>query len=318
VAVGGPPGIEELKRGYRRPAAIPFPAENAYTKERERLGAMLFFDPRVSGSGRISCATCHNPGLAWGDGLPKALGHAMRKLGRRTPTILNQAWADSFFWDGRAESLEAQALGPIVAPDEMNQDPARLVDKLRKLEGYRVLFEIAYAGEGLTTATIAKAIATFERTVVSGIAPFDAWVAGDETAISEQAKRGFLLFNAKARCAVCHRGWNFTDGSFHDVGHETSDPGRGALLPRLVLMKHAFKTPTLRNVDRRAPYMHNGTLATLRDVVELYDRGGIERPSRSREIRPLGLTSEEKDAVLAFLSTLTSADAPVAVPELPQ
>ena len=318
VAGGGAAGIDELKHAFRRPVTIPFPADNAYTRDRERLGAMLFFDPRVSGSGSMSCATCHNPGLAWGDGLPQAVGHAMQKLSRRTPTILNQAWADSLFWDGRAGSLEAQALGPISAPQEMNQDPTRLVDTLRKLEGYRTLFEIAYPGEGLTTATIAKALATFERTVVSGIAPFDTWVAGDEAAISEPAKRGFLLFNTKARCAVCHRGWNFTDGSFHDVGHETSDLGRGVLLPRLVLMKHAFKTPTLRNVDRRAPYMHNGTLATLRDVVELYDRGGIDRPSRSREIRPLGLTSEDKDALLAFLRTLTSTDTPVTVPELPR
>ena len=232
----------------------------------------------------------------------------MQKLSRRTPTILNQAWGDSFFWDGRASSLEAQALGPISAPREMNQDPTLLVVKLRRMEGYRTLFEIAYPGEGLTTATIAKAIATFERTVVSGIAPFDAWVAGDERAISEQAKRGFLVFNTKARCAACHRGWNFTDGSFHDVGHETSDLGRGALLPRLALMQHAFKTPTL----------HNGTLATLRDVVELYDRGGIDRPSRSREIRPLGLAAEDKDALLAFMRTLTSADGPVTVPELPR
>jgi cytochrome c peroxidase len=318
VAGGGAAGLEELKHAYRRPVTIPFPAENAYTPDRERLGAMLFFDPRVSGSGAMSCASCHNPGLAWGDGLPQARGHAMQKLSRRTPTILNQAWADSFFWDGRAGSLEAQALGPISAPQEMNQDPARLVATLRKLDGYRTLFEIAYPGEGVTTATIAKAIATFERTVVSGIAPFDTWIAGDETAISEQAKRGFLLFNTKARCAVCHSGWNFTDGSFHDIGNETSDLGRAALLPRLIHMKHAFKTPTLRNVDRRAPYMHNGTLATLRDVVELYDRGGIDRPSRSPEIRPLGLTTEEKDAVLTFLRTLTSPDPPVTVPELPR
>ena len=318
VAGGGAVDLAELKHAYRRPVTIPFPADNAYTPDRERLGAMLFFDPRLSGSGAMSCATCHNPGLAWGDGLPQALGHAMQKLSRRTPTILNQAWGGTFFWDGRAASLEAQALGPISAPQEMNQDPARLVATLRTLDGYRTLFEIAYPGEGVTTATIAKALATFERTVVSGIAPFDAWVAGSETAISEQAKRGFLLFNTKARCAVCHRGWNFTDGSFHDIGHHTSDPGRAALLPSLLLMKHAFKTPTLRNVDRRAPYMHNGTLATLRDVVELYDRGGIDRPSRSREIRPLGLTTEEKDAVLTFLKTLTSLDPPVTMPELPR
>jgi cytochrome c peroxidase len=311
------PGIEQVKAIYKRPAAIPFPLENAYTRERQDLGRMLFFDPRLSGSNYISCGTCHNPGLAWGDALPRAIGHGMKELGRRTPTVLNVAWADQFFWDGRAGSLEEQALGPIKSPGEMNQDPAALVDKLGRIPGYVTLFRAAYPGEGLTPATIAKAIATFERTVVSGRAPFDEWVAGNERAISEQAKRGFTLFNGKARCAACHRGWNLTDGSFHDIGLPTSDPGRGALVP-LVRMQHAFKTPTLRNVDRRAPYMHDGSVATLAGVIDVYNAGGVARPSLSAEIRPLGLTGDEKDALLAFLKTLTSVDAPVVVPELPR
>lgn len=310
--------LESLRAKYQRPTAIPFPSDNMYTKDREQLGRMLFFDPRLSSSNWISCATCHNPALAWGDGLPKGIGHGMGQLGRRTPTILNLAWTDLLFWDGRAEGLEAQALGPIESPGEMNQKLEALPDKLATIEGYRHLFQMAYPGEGLTTKTIAKAIATFERTVVSGMAPFDHWIAGKESAISESAKRGFALFNGKAKCAACHAGWNLSDGGFHDLGMASADPGRGKHLPKLVRMQHAFKTPTLRNVDRRGPYMHDGSLATLMDVVDFYDKGGVDRPSKSLEMKALGLTAEEKSDLVEFLRTLTSADALVQVPELPR
>jgi cytochrome c peroxidase len=310
--------VDQLKDRYRRPQTVPFPEDNTFTQDRAALGKLLFFDPRLSGSNLISCATCHNPALSWGDGLPKALGHGMKELSRRTPTILNMAWAEALFWDGRADTLEAQALGPITSPDEMNLSPKKLVERLKAIPGYVTRFRIAYPDEGIVPATVAKALATFERTVVSGIAPFDEWVAGSEQAISEKAKRGFVLFNSKANCAKCHRGWNFTDSGFHDIGVPTEDLGRGKHLPKLVGMRHAFKTPTLRNVDRRAPYMHNGSVATLREVIDLYDRGGVARPSRSPDIRPLGLTREEKEALITFLKTLTSVDPPVSLPELPR
>src|SRR5262249_52406282 len=154
--------LVDLKQQYRRPASIPFPAENGYTKDRELLGRTLFFDPRLSGSNFISCATCHNPAFSWGDALPKGIGHGMKEVGRRTPTILNLAWTERLFWDGRADSLEAQALGPIAAAGEMNMPLDELLPKLASLEGYRRLFEIAYPGEGITKTTVAKAIATFE------------------------------------------------------------------------------------------------------------------------------------------------------------
>jgi cytochrome c peroxidase len=173
------------------------------------------------------------------------------------------------FWDCRAESLEEQALGPIAAVGEMNMPLEDLIPKVAAIEGYRRLFAMAYPGERLSGQTLAKAIATFERTVVSGLAPFDEWVAGQEEAIPESAKRGFVLFNDKARCAACHSGWNFTDGSFHDIGLPSADPGRGKFLPKITRMQHAFKTPTLRNVDHRAPYMHDGSVATLREVIDL-------------------------------------------------
>lgn len=176
-----------LKLDYRRPQSVPYPDDNAHTAERELLGRTLFFDPRLSGSGWISCASCHNPGLSWSDALPRAIGDGMKHLGRRTPTIVNLAWAPALFWDGRADTLEQQALGPIESPGEMNMKLPELVKRLEGLEGYRALFARAYPGEAISPATVGKALATFERGVVSGDAPFDRWVAGDD---SRHLRRG--------------------------------------------------------------------------------------------------------------------------------
>jgi cytochrome c peroxidase len=321
AAVGGASeraGERELLAKYARPASIPYPEANPHTEARAELGRVLFFDPRLSGSNFISCASCHNPGFSWSDPLPKAIGHGMNELGRRTPSILNLAWGGLYFWDGRAESLEAQAMGPITAAGEMNQSADALVAELQAIPGYAPLFAAAYPGQGITTDTISKALATFERGVVSGEAPFDRWVAGDESAVSEAAKRGFGVFEGKARCATCHSGWRFTDDSFYDIGLLGDDRGRGALEDFEVL-QYAFRTPGLRNTARRAPYGHNGSEKTLADVIELYDLGGrVKRPSLSPEIQPLQLTTREKSDLLAFLDTLTSADTRVATPELPR
>jgi cytochrome c peroxidase len=310
---------EPFLPSYQRPAATPFPDDNAFTPAREALGRTLFFDPRLSGSGWISCASCHNPGFSWGDGLPRAIGHGMQTLGRRTPTILNLAWGQAFFWDGRADSLEAQALGPIQAAGEMNLDLATMIKRIEGVDSYKALFAAAYPGEPIAPATVAKAIATFERGVVSPESPFDRWLAGHEDAISTDAKRGFLVFNTKGACAKCHSGWRFTDDSFHDIGVTGGDVGRGALLPQLPSLQHAFKTPTLRDVDRRGPYMHDGSVATLDAVVDFYDRGGaVARDSLSTDLKPLGLTAEEKQQLVAFMRTLTSPGRPVEVPALPR
>jgi cytochrome c peroxidase len=307
------------KAAYRRDGNIPHPSHNASTPDRELLGRTLFFDPRLSGSGWISCASCHNPGFSWTDGLPRAIGHGMEPLGRRTPTILNLAWAPALFWDGRAESLEEQALGPIQAAGEMNMTLEEMVRTLQRIDGYKPLFARAYPGEAISNDTVAKAIAAFERGVVSGQAAFDRWIAGDEKAISVSAQRGFTLFNEKARCSTCHSGWRFTDDSFHDIGVVGDDIGRAKVTPVIDVAHHAFKTPTLRNVTERAPYMHDGSVATLEAVVELYDRGGlVRRPSLSPEITPLGLTASEKSDLVAFMLTLTSRDAEVRVPTLPR
>ncbi len=282
------------------------------------LGHMLFFDPRMSRSGSQSCATCHNPALAWGDGLPVGVGDGMNNLGRRSPTILNTAFAPLLFWDGRAESLEEHALGPIVSEAEMNMALEDLLHIMEGIVGYRPYFAAAFGGdESITTDRIAQAIAAFERTVISGEAPFDRWIAGEEDAISEAAQRGFDLFTNEAKCSQCHDTWRFTDDSFHDIGLDTEDLGRGELLPSIESMQHACKTPTLRNIDQRAPYMHAGQIATLRDVVIHYNDGGIARPSRSPDVGNLGLTDQDIDDLVAFMRALTSEDEPVTIPVLP-
>ena len=304
---------------YQRPRDIPYPKENFYSSERELLGRTLFFDPRLSGSNWISCASCHNPGFSWGDGLSKGIGHGMKELGRRTPTILNLAWAELLFWDGRASSLEEQALGPIASAGEMNMNLDQMVGKISSISGYQELFKRAYPGESISKETVAKAIALFERGVVSGKSPFDDWIGGNDQAMSAEARRGYALFNEKADCVKCHNTWRFTDDGFHDIGLTSPDNGRGNILKEIEVMQHAFKTPTLRNVDRRAPYMHDGSLGTLEQVIEFYNKGGaVKRQSVSPEIKPLNLTDQEKHDLLAFLRALTSVDKPVEVPSLPR
>ncbi|MFC3229076.1 cytochrome-c peroxidase [Marinibaculum pumilum] len=309
---------QEMKDAYQRPDHIPFPEENPYSPQKVALGKLLYFDTRLSGSNMLACSSCHNPGYGWQDGLPKGVGHEMAELPRRTPTILNGAWGSIFFWDGRAGTLEEQALGPITAEKEMNQDLDQLVDELEAIQGYRARFGEAFPGQGITPDTIVQAIATYERTVIASRAPFDDWIDGDEEAIPDSAKRGFVVFNTKARCNLCHSGWNFSDDSFHDIGLADEDPGRGKFLPDIPTMQHAFKTPGLRDLARRAPFMHDGSLLTLDEVVTHYESGGIQRPSLSPEMQPLRLTAAERDDLMAFLGTLTGDLAPVVLPVLPR
>ena len=233
------PGIDAMKAQYKRPATIPFPKENPYTPEKAALGKKLYFDTRLSVSMAQSCASCHSPGFGWGDGLAVGVGHGMAKLGRHSPTIVNAAWGAIFMWDGRLATLEEQALGPIQAAGEMNMPLAQLMERLTSIGEYKPLFAAAFPGEGMTSATLAKAIATYERTVVSERAPFDVWIEGNEKAISEEAKRGFAVFNGKALCSSCHEGWNFTNDGFQDIGLPSKDVGRGEFMPGVVKMQHA-------------------------------------------------------------------------------
>jgi cytochrome c peroxidase len=200
----------------------------------------------------------------------------------------------------------------------MNMPIDKLMDRLSTIAEYKPLFEAAFPNEGVKVKTLALAIATYERTVVSERAPFDAWIEGNEKAISEEAKRGFALFNGKAQCSACHEGWNFTNEGFQDIGLPSDDIGRGKFLPNVIKMQHAFKTPSLREITRRGPYMHDGSLATLDAVVEHYDHGGVDRASRSDLMKPLGLTAQEKADIVAFLRTLTSDLSPTSVPVLPR
>lgn len=309
---------EAVKAEYRRPDTIPFPENNRYTRARADLGKTLFFDPRLSASGTVSCASCHKPQFAWSDSAATSTGVPGMPLKRRSPTVLNVAWSDALFWDGRAASLEEQALGPIQADAEMNMPLGDAIALLAKIQGYQPLFDKAYPGEGIVPDTVGKAIATFERTIVSGLAPFDEWIRGDETAIPEAAKRGFDLFNTKALCAQCHSGWNFTDNSFHDLGLATEDRGRGKLLPQIEAAQFGFKTSTLRNIAQRAPYFHDGSFRTLEEVVEHYDKGPWQnRPSLAEEMRKLNLTAGDKRDLVEFMKSLTGVDESIVLPVLP-
>jgi len=200
----------------------------------------------------------------------------------------------------------------------MNMPIEQLMVRLASIAEYKPLFVAAFPNEGMSPKTLGEAIAVYERTVVSERAPFDSWVEGNEQAISEEAKRGFAVFSTKGQCSSCHEGWTFTNDGFHDIGLSSDDPGRGKFLPDIPKMMHAFKTPGLREITRRAPYMHDGSLVTLEQVVEHYDRGGVDRPSRSDLVKPLGLTAQEKLDLVAFLKTLSSNLDPTTMPVFPR
>jgi len=318
IAQSADRSVDQLRNDYRRPQVIPFPKDNPYTVEKANLGKKLFFDTRLSAANLLSCGACHNPAYGFGDGQPTGVGHGMKSLARRSPSIINAAYGLIFMWDGRAGSLEEQALGPIRADVEMNLPVDQLLQRLKSIPEYGPLFEAAFPKQGIVPEAIAKAIATYERTVVSGRASFDEWIEGNEKAIPDDAKRGFLTFNTKGKCSSCHSGWNFTDDSFHDIGLASEDIGRGKFLTGVVKMEHAFKTPGLREITRRGPYMHDGSTATLEAVVEHYVKGGIARPSRSELMKPVALSTQEQSELVAFMKTLTSSVDPTSLPVLPR
>jgi cytochrome c peroxidase len=254
--------------------------------------------------------------LGWSDGLPKAIGNGQKQLGRATPTILNAAYNPHQFWDGRAKTLEEQALGPIGAAGEMNQNLDQLVSELSGIQGYKNMFNKAYPNEGITKQSIAKAIASFERTVVSKESRFDRFVKGDKKALSKAEQNGFSIFEGKGRCASCHSGFNFTDNRFHNIGLKDKDPGRAAVVKDKSLTG-AVKTPTLRDISLTAPYMHNGSLKTLEAVVDHYNKGGVDKSHLSPMMAKLDLSKKEKSDLVAFLKTLTSEPSKVTIPRLP-
>jgi cytochrome c peroxidase len=301
---------------FSRPDEIPFPADNQYSVQKAALGKMLFFDPRLSNNRNMSCATCHNPSFGWEDATQTSIGAQNTHLGRHSPTIVNSAWAKQFFWDGRASSLEEQASGPIENPDEMNLPMAEAVKRLKAVPAYQQWFKDVFGEEGITAGNITKSIATFERTIVTGQAPFDLWVEGQESALTDEEKLGFTLFVGKAQCVNCHTGWNFTDKKFYDIGLFGDDVGRSDI-SKNEEDKFSFKVPSLRNISQRAPYMHDGRFSTLQTVIVHYMSGGVIRPTVSDLMKPFTLTVDEINALEAFMLTLTGEDQPVTLPTLP-
>jgi cytochrome c peroxidase len=278
-----------------------------------RLGRWLFYDMRLSADNSVSCATCHRPENAFSEPTPVSAGVGGLKGTRKAPTFINQAITlqPHFFWDGRAGSLEEQALGPIANEIEMGNTHESMVETLSNVAGYKPYFREVFGTDEITKERVAQAIADYERTRVSGNSPYDRWrVKRDQSAVSAAAKQGHDLFFDKAGCSQCHFGSNFTDTAFHNVGigwnpktRTFADEGRFVVTqdPR---DRGAFKTPTLREVTKRAPYMHDGSIATLREVVEQYNRGGIANPWRDLKLKPLQLTDAEVDALVAFLESL--------------
>lgn len=296
---------------FARPEAEPAPASGSPAAARIELGALLFNDTRLSGDGNRACASCHQPALGFTDGRARALGRDGQSLRRNAPSLYNVRWGEHFFWDGRAGSLEEQARGPLLAADEMAGDVNVMVERLGSDPATVARFAAAFPEtSAISEATIVAAIAAFERTITSPKSRFDSWVEGDDGALSETEKKGMGLFVGRAGCVSCHGGWRFTDDLFHDTGLAGDDPGHGAIpggkpgLPQ-------FKTPSLRELGSTAPYMHDGSLATLEAVVDHYNKGRLERPSLDINIvRDMRLLDEEKAALVAFMKSLSGAAAP--------
>jgi len=316
-APAGPQG-ESLRSGdYSMVLPLGLQADSAYvpennplTEKKIELGRKLYYDPRLSKDGTISCATCHAPEKGFSDGRPNSAGIGGQTGSRNAPTVMNRLFSKEQFWDGRAADLEEQALGPVQNPIEMGHTVDGMVSNLNAVQGYAAEFAAAFGGAGITGERVAQAIASFERTVLAGNAPYDRYQAGDKSALGQSAIRGMEIFNDKARgnCVTCHAGFNFTDESYHNlgVGMEKPTPDWGRFgITKLETDRGAFKTPTLRNVTQSSPYMHDGSEATLLDVVKLYDQGGKPNKWLSKEIKPLHLTDQDRADLVAFLEGLT-------------
>ena len=322
------------------------PLSNPMTKKKVELGKQLYFDARVSKDGTVSCATCHNPEKGWTDQFDSSIGILGQKGSRNSPTVLNTVYGRTMFWDGRAPSLEGQAQGPVQNKIEMgDQSYKEIIERLRTIKGYREQFQVVF-GTDVTLDGMAKAIAAFERTALSGNSKYDKYDRGqDEPSLkllSDSEKRGMVLFGLrlrqdddfnpgvtlkKANCTSCHAGQNFSDEQFHNLGvgwnakeAKFADLGRFVIAP--VGAKNpadiaAFKTPTVRDITRTAPYMHDGSEKTLEAVVEYYDKGGIANPHLDADMKPLKLTAQEKADVVAFMKALTGEEIKVELPKLP-
>jgi cytochrome c peroxidase len=338
MSVEVPTGLQPLT------ANAVVPSSNPLTTAKFELGKQLYFDPRISLDGTVSCATCHNPEKGWTDRLPNSRGIKGQVGMRNAPTVLNTAYGRTMFWDGRAPSLEGQALGPPQNPIEMgDQSFKQIIERPRTIPGYQEQFKKVFGTE-VTLDGAVKAIATFERAAaLTGNSAYDRYDrGGDMKALTDSQKRGLVLFGlelsteddfrpgvtrGKAKCTACHVGFNFTDEQFHNLGvgwdansKKFRDLGRFAVEPigaKNPASIGAFKTPTVRDVEHTAPYMHDGSETTLEDVVEYYDRGGNPNPYLDKDIVKLNLAKQEKADLVAFLKALTGERPKLDLPTLP-
>jgi cytochrome c peroxidase len=342
--LGAPVRPVHAAAGLTPLAEVPVPANNPQTPEKVELGKTLFFDRRLSGDGTTSCASCHAPDQGFTDGQPISLSYPTTRNWRNAQTLVNVAYQKRLFHDGRSASLEEQALFPLMSAFEMNQNLDFVEEELRSVPEYVALFQRAFGSPDVTRERIGMALAAFQRTLVSRNAPLDRFLAGEEGALTPAAREGYAIFTGKGRCGSCHSGGNLADDSFHALnvpespeferdprvaatrrfvakvsGYEdfrklSEDPGR-FLVTREKRDWKAFRTPTLREVARTAPYMHNGIFSTLEEVIAFIARGGGEG---NTALKPLDLTAEEKQALRTFLEEgLTGAEITVQYPVIP-
>ena len=305
------PVPEAMKQRFRRPHEIPFPPDDPFSEAKAALGRRLFFEAALSASGTLRCATCHDPAHGWGSPPVRPAGADGTPPARKPPSLLDLAWAEQLMWDGRESDLDSQIVEPLTDPHIMGNTLPVVIARLGARPDYVAAFAAAFPERGITAPTIAQALATFERTLVSPRSPFDRWIDGDDGAISPAAQRGFLLFNDMAtRCVDCHAGWRFTDGTFRDTGMPDADLGRGALRPEIPYLQHAFKNPGLREIASRGPYMHDGSLADLAAVIEHYAVPPVRRASMPDYIHGFELTPVDRGALEAFLQILSAPPAP--------
>ncbi len=326
----------EVDPGIRapEPAALPpapHPEDNPYTTEKAELGKHLFFDPRLSGSRQIACASCHDPDLGWGDGRRRPFGHDRLEGGRNSPTLLNAGHHQLLMWDGRFARLEEQAIAAIINPIEMNAEIATVLDRLSAIRGYDDMFSQAFGSDGISEERMAQAIATFVRTINSRTSRLDRFISGESRQLDDAQLRGLHLFRTKARCMNCHHGPLLSDGGFHNLGlhfhgRRLEDLGRYELTGNPA-DAGAFRTPSLRDVTLRGPWMHNGMFHSLESVINFYNAGGAHPtprqtspdrgaiPATSPLLRPLELTAEERADLLAFLEAISRTPTRITPPE---
>lgn len=313
---------------------VPFPKENSFSKEKALLGKLLFYDPRLSLSKQVACASCHDPELAWGDGKHLAFGHNRQNGKRNSMTIINTGYYNSLFWDGRASSLEDQVQFPVQDQAEMAQSLKAMVKNVKKVKGYKPYFKAAFGTSKVSLEVIRKAIATFERTITSRNSRFDRFVAGNKKALSDEEIKGLHLFRTKARCINCHNTPLFSDNQFHNDGQALYGL-KGQDMGRYILSKKqedvgAFRTPSLRETKLTGPWMHHGNFATLRDVIQYYNGGNPSRipknfvvdenlrPITSPILRKLKLNREEIQQLEAFLGSISTSSQKITLPNLPE